>query len=815
MATHVDVTASVHHSLKTDDFDKVYQYCKDNGILFMDKQFPNNNASLYQNPPHPEYKGQWANYTWSRASAILGQGKYTLLGKNDPSPSDIRQGQLGDCYFLCSLASMAEQPSLIRRLFYLKELNDHGVIGVWLHINGQWTLFILDEYFPSSKASGRLDFAFSKSVENEIWVCALEKAYAKAYDSFFDITGGDPVHALRDLTGAPYDRIEDYSDLAKAWAKLKEANAQNFVLTCFTKSTEVSEEQSNEGLVSGHAYSILDVREVVDSRGKVRMIVQIRNPWGKFEWKGDFSDNSPMWTPDAKKMLDVVAKDDGVFWMPFERFVESYEGIGIVKVRPGFVNNSIVVKRVNPVDKNIIRMTVSDPKVLLTVSIDQVDSKTIDERDYNLSYFRVTIGRVDSATNTIEFVNSVLSPERNVFLEDTYAKGDYIILVEAYWSNPHPKTFTVGTYSDYHVDLGIVSADAALYQASERLIWQSFAAKWKDRLKGLRSRTVTQGGNQANIDLYNFQDQNYGLNLYATFNNSDKFAVHQTYKILTCNGYDVVALSGTKDKFEIIANPKDCDVIMFKMNPTNETFKLSHQVISEELIAKEFQKDIKTVELLAQLGAVHPTVKDSDPQVKAREQARLDAEAEKKRNQEAESARKKAQEEQLAAVKDNVKDAQDFWKNQKSLLEDFAKNNNPNAIKYLGDNNSVNPFFVLSESFKDIKINGNGLNNFNFGGQTSPKPAPQPNQQTNYNYYGGGAYVPSTNWYNSYNTGWSANLANWNQPPAPAANNYNYAPSQYAYKKVQPSEQQYGYTLYGTSPQKSKDGGCQIGRAHV
>ena len=25
-------------------------------------------------------------------------------------------------------------------------------------------------------------------------------------------------------------------------------------------------------------------------------IVNVRNPWGSFEWKGDWSDNSPCWT---------------------------------------------------------------------------------------------------------------------------------------------------------------------------------------------------------------------------------------------------------------------------------------------------------------------------------------------------------------------------------------------------------------------------------------------------------------------------------------------------------------------------------------
>ena len=46
------------------------------------------------------------------------------------------------------------------------------------------------------------------------------------------------------------------------------------------------------GLVSGHAYSLLAAKEL--SNG-VRL-VKLRNPWGRFEWKGAWSDNSELWT---------------------------------------------------------------------------------------------------------------------------------------------------------------------------------------------------------------------------------------------------------------------------------------------------------------------------------------------------------------------------------------------------------------------------------------------------------------------------------------------------------------------------------------
>lgn len=134
-----------------------------------------------------------------------------------------------------------------------------------------------------------------------MWVILLEKAYAKVYGSYWDIVGGDPVHALRDLTGAPFERIENFSNLDNVWTKLLKANSKNYILTCFTKSTSINEEQDKLGIVYGHAYSILDVEDIVDSRGKAARVLQIRNPWGKFEWRGDFSDNSSLWTPAHKR----------------------------------------------------------------------------------------------------------------------------------------------------------------------------------------------------------------------------------------------------------------------------------------------------------------------------------------------------------------------------------------------------------------------------------------------------------------------------------------------------------------------------------
>ena len=36
-------------------------------------------------------------------------------------------------------------------------------------------------------------------------------------------------------------------------------------------------------------------------------LVQLRNPWGKFEWRGDWSDKSTKWTDALKKAVRACA----------------------------------------------------------------------------------------------------------------------------------------------------------------------------------------------------------------------------------------------------------------------------------------------------------------------------------------------------------------------------------------------------------------------------------------------------------------------------------------------------------------------------
>lgn len=607
------VKDTVHPSLRSDKLDNLMQYCRTNQVLFLDKEFPPNQGSLIGNPPPADYKGQFKVVEWKRASELFGEGTYDVF--RGIAPTDIRQGSLGNCYFLCSLSSLAEHPQLISRLFDFDHVNEHGVQAVWLNINGIWTRYILDEYFPSYFNGVRNDLAFSKTDQKELWVILLEKAYAKAYGSYWEIVGGDPVHALRDLTGAPYDRVEDFANLDAAWQKMFDANLKNYILTCFTKSTAIREEKSATGIVAGHAYSILDVRDIINSQGNPARVLQIRNPWGKFEWNGEYSDSSNLWTPQQRQELKIVAADDGIFWMKLEDFLKHFEGVGILKIVPTSLSNGV---KVDNQSSTMIRMQVPQASHM-TIGIDQLDSRIVDNPDYSYSYFRITIGKLNGKLG-ITFVDTILSPERNVFIENNFPPGDYIILIEAYWSTNLVKSFNVSTYSENDVELELLPLSTGTFKNSEHLIWKDFAKRNLQTMTKKSSRVAGTGNMTTPVETYQYQNKKYANVLYAFANRGNANSVHQSISYKNSKGFNSIGQNSTENGAELIINPQDVDILLFKMDPRSQGFSLAHQITDEEVVPYKFTENVAPLEQLNALGGSQPTPENPRPSIMPRQQ---------------------------------------------------------------------------------------------------------------------------------------------------------------------------------------------------
>lgn len=608
------VRETVHPSAKTDKVANLLSFCQSKNVRFKDKEFFADITSLVGKCTPADYDGQFDVIKFTSASQLF-HDEYDVF--KGISPNDIMQGALGNCYFLCSLSSLAEYPDLITRLFDFDEVNPYGIHSVWLNLNGIWTQIVLDEYFPSYFNGVETDLAFSKTDQSELWVILLEKAYAKAYGSYWEIIGGDPVHALRDLTGAPYDRIEDFSDLNAAWKKLANANDKHYMITCFTRSTEVVEEKNDMGIVAGHAYTILDVRDIIDARGAPARVIQIRNPWGKFEWNGDFSDSSPLWTPQQRRDFSIQTSDDGIFWMRLEDFVTYYEGIGIVKIVPGSISNALMVdQKLNKM--SVIRLDI-DEETRLSISIDQIDSRLVDNPEYSYSYIRVTIGRL-TGNKDIQFVDTLLSPERNIFIENTFPPGDYIILIEPYWSSNLINKFNVGTYSDKPVVLELLQTSTTMYARAEYMIWKSFAKGNLPKMSAKGSRRVTSGKNSLDLETYQFQNKKYSSILYNYINKSSQFTLNQNIRIVTNTGFNLLGSQVSKSDATLLINPNDNDILLYKMDPRSNGFALSHQVAGEEVLAQKFPEDSTILALISSLGGTQPTYDNPNPNIVSRDE---------------------------------------------------------------------------------------------------------------------------------------------------------------------------------------------------
>eukprot|EP00438_Fugacium_kawagutii_P017294 Skav213691 [mRNA] locus=scaffold491:581753:585257:- [translate_table: standard] len=118
--------------------------------------------------------------------------------------------------------------------------------------------------------------------------------------------------------------LERY-DQDAMWSNLEKFDRANFLLAASIHNGNESEHRRQDGLVEGHAYSII---HAVECKGF--KLVCCRNPWGnKKEWNGPWCDQSEEWTahPDLADELQVDEKPDGLFWMDWESFAQTFSNI--------------------------------------------------------------------------------------------------------------------------------------------------------------------------------------------------------------------------------------------------------------------------------------------------------------------------------------------------------------------------------------------------------------------------------------------------------------------------------------------------------
>ncbi|KXX79311.1 Calpain-B [Madurella mycetomatis] len=287
-----------------------------------------------------------------RVGEIFDDPKFFIDG---PTAHDVRQGEDGDCWLMAALCTLSNKPGLIERVCVAHN-QDVGVYGFVFHRDGEWISEIIDDKLylikpdydqfyvgsrrnieralwediqrPDSEEnyrktyqsnSGALYFAQCEN-PNETWLPLLEKAYAKAHGDYAAIEGGATGEGIEDLTGGVSTELftTDILDKEYFWKEELMKVNKDFLFGCSTGHWGHGYGHRN-GILERHAYSVMRVVEMDGER-----LLLLKNPWGRSEWKGPWSDGSKEWTPEWLQKLGHRFGDDGAFWISYKDLLRKY-----------------------------------------------------------------------------------------------------------------------------------------------------------------------------------------------------------------------------------------------------------------------------------------------------------------------------------------------------------------------------------------------------------------------------------------------------------------------------------------------------------
>lgn len=288
---------------------------------------PNDNAKENEKDSNESLPDPGQGAVWMRPNQFI-KGPQLFVGEVDPT--SIIQGNLEDCYLLSAISVLARStPQQLRSLFIVDEYNEFGLYGMCFYCDGEWRTVFIDDQLPIDSKTSKLVFAHCVD-ERELWVPVLEKCYAKLYSGYHRIIGGLVHESLKDLTGGAADEVslENNKFIEVLWKQLSTYHKEGYLMGCGNPKPHSGNFEVSNGIVQGHAYAILNLKEAEGIR-----LIQLRNPWGDTEWEGDWGDESALWTQKYRELFHHHSdSSDGVFWMAFSDFVVQFQRVYLCRI---------------------------------------------------------------------------------------------------------------------------------------------------------------------------------------------------------------------------------------------------------------------------------------------------------------------------------------------------------------------------------------------------------------------------------------------------------------------------------------------------
>jgi hypothetical protein len=194
---------------------------------------------------------------------------------------DINQGELGDCWFLASIAAeMRADPDFVGKHMVA---NDNGTYTVTFYRDGKPTQVTVDGSVPRNGSSAV--FAHGSPdwrSDGPSWVAIYEKAFAQFRGGYADIEGGFGDQGMEALTGRDADRrdsddlsFEEIAEGLDAGTPMTAGSKEHTTGHLWWKETQEKVEVGDDTVVSLHEYTVVGVDLHADPP-----TVRLRNPWG-------------------------------------------------------------------------------------------------------------------------------------------------------------------------------------------------------------------------------------------------------------------------------------------------------------------------------------------------------------------------------------------------------------------------------------------------------------------------------------------------------------------------------------------------------
>ncbi|HEX8911067.1 MAG TPA: C2 family cysteine protease [Humisphaera sp.] len=218
-----------------------------------------------------------------------------LFAATGPKMDDVRQGGLGDCWFMSGLASVAKaKPDVIRQA--VTELGD-GTYAVRYFDDGAAKYYRVDAQLARKNSNNAVIFA--QPGNNSLWVPIMEKAYAfhrsdsHQYKEMNSGWGDETMQALGKYTES--DDVIWHSNSTLATNMRNRLLAGGAVTACTDPAI------LGCSIVPSHCYSVVAVSSDLKT-------ITLRNPWG-LDGKTKYSDGKTTFSDSSNDGYIKISMD--------------------------------------------------------------------------------------------------------------------------------------------------------------------------------------------------------------------------------------------------------------------------------------------------------------------------------------------------------------------------------------------------------------------------------------------------------------------------------------------------------------------------